>query len=93
MSNNLLIRPLITEKGTNLIAENKYLFEVDKKATKPEIKKEVEKRFKVKVLAVNTLNQKGKIRRRGRFEGKTSAFKKAIVTLRRGDKIEIFEGA
>ncbi|AFV12757.1 50S ribosomal protein L23 [Thermacetogenium phaeum DSM 12270] len=90
---DVLIRPLVTEKAVNLAQEqNKYTFYVDKRANKIEIKKAVEDLFKVKVLSVNTINVKGKKKRVGRYEGRTPERKKAIVTLRPGDKIDIFEG-
>jgi len=90
---DILIRPLVTEKSVNLAQkENKYSFYVDKRANKIEIKKAVEELFKVKVLDVNTAIVKGKKKRVGRFTGLTPERKKAIVTLRPGDKIEIFEG-
>ena len=90
---DILIRPLVTEKSVNLAQkENKYTFYVDKKANKIEIKRAVEELFKVKVLAVNTAIVKGKKKRVDRSTGLTPERKKAIVTLRPGDKIEIFEG-
>lgn len=90
---DVLIRPLVTEKAVNLAQQqNKYTFYVDKRANKIEIKKAVEDLFKVKVLSVNTINVKGKKKRVGRYEGRTPDRKKAIVTLKPGDKIDIFEG-
>lgn len=90
---DVIIRPVVTEKSVNLAQQgNKYTFYVDKKANKIEIKKAVEDLFKVKVLVVNTMIVKGKRKRVGRFRGRTPDKKKAIVTLRPGDKIEIFEG-
>lgn len=86
-------RPIITEKST--IArdeENKYFFEVDRSANKIEIAKAVEKLFKVKVLNVSTINILGKKKRMGRVAGKKRDWKKAIVTLAPGDRIEIYEG-
>lgn len=89
---DILIRPVVTEKSVNLAQqENKYTFYVDKKANKIEIKRAVEELFNVKVLAVNTMNVKGKKKRVGRSIGLTSERKKAIVTLRPGDRIDIFE--
>jgi len=72
--------------------ENKYSFYVDTKTNKIEIKKAVEELFKVTVLKVHTTSVKGKLKRMGRYAGKTPDRKKAIVTLKDGDKIEIFEG-
>ena len=86
-------RPIITEKST--IArdeENKYFFEVDRRANKIEITKAVEKLFKVKVLNVCTINVRGKKRRMGKNVGRKSDWKKAIVTLVPGSSIEIYEG-
>ncbi|MEK6656988.1 MAG: 50S ribosomal protein L23 [Nitrospirota bacterium] len=90
----LLQRPLYTEKGLNLKEkENKIVFRVKKNANKCEIKKAVEKIFKVKVDDVNTINVLGKKKRQGKFSGKTSDWKKAIVTLKKGEKLELGEGA
>lgn len=89
---DVLIRPVVSEKSLGLMEENKYTFIVDNNANKIEIKKAVEELFKVKVLKVRTLKVPGKNRRMGRYEGKTPERKKAIVTLRPGDKIEVFEG-
>ncbi|WP_258358908.1 50S ribosomal protein L23 [Moorella sulfitireducens (nom. illeg.)] len=88
----IIIQPLITEKSTGLMAENKYTFIVDRGANKIEIKNAVEKLFDVKVLKVNTLVDRGKMRRMGRFQGRQPDRKKAVVTLRPGDKIKVFEG-
>lgn len=88
----VLRRPLITEKGTALQAEGKYAFEVARGANKHQIKEAVEKAFKVKVTAVNMMTVHSKGRRVGRRMILTHPWKKAIVTLSPGDKIEIFEG-
>ena len=77
----IIIRPIITEKSNDGIQEGKYTFEVNKKATKVEIAKAVEKLFEVKVLKVNTISVKGKQKRVGVHVGKTSDWKKAIVTI------------
>jgi large subunit ribosomal protein L23 len=87
----IIIRPLITEKNTNLMALNKYSFEVDRNASKPQIKQAIEQLFDVKVVAVNTMNRRGKLRRRGREFGYMKDWKKAIVTLAEGNRIELFE--
>lgn len=88
---DILKKPLISEKSMDLVGENKYTFVVDLAANKIEIKKAVEELFKVKVDKVRTIRHKGRIKRvRGRL-GRTSDYKKAIVTLKEG-KIEIFEG-
>lgn len=89
---DIIIKPVVSEKSTNLLADNKYTFWVDTKANKVEIKQAVEDLFKVKVEKVNTMNVRGKRKRVRQFVGTTPARKKAIVTLREGDKIEIFEG-
>lgn len=88
----IIRRPLITEKAQNLTVANKYAFEVDRRANKLQIKEAIEIAFNVKVNAVNTLMMKGKLRRYGRAETKQPDWKKAIVTLAPGDKIELFEG-
>jgi large subunit ribosomal protein L23 len=88
----VLRRPLITEKSTMLQAEGKYAFEVVKTASKPQIKQAIEKAFKVEVTAVNVVTMPGKKRRLGRRELPSHPWKKAIVTLKPGDKIEFFEG-
>ncbi len=88
----VLRRPLITEKYTALQAYGKYAFEVAGEASKPQIKQAVEKAFKVEVSAVNVMTVPGKRRRRGRRKVSSSSWKKAIVTLKPGDKIEFFEG-
>ena len=91
---DIIIRPLITERSMDMISQKKYSFEVAKDATKPEIAKAVEAMFDgVKVAAVNTINMKAKNRRVRYVEGKTAAWKKAIVTLTEDSKtIEFFEG-
>lgn len=89
---DVLLRPVISEKSMGLMEENRYTFYVDTKANKIEIKNAVEKLFKVTVLSVNTITVKGKMKRLGRTQGLTPTRKKAIVTLKPGDKIEIFEG-
>ena len=77
----VIIRPVITEKSNDEMQAGKYTFEVNKKATKVDIAKAVEKLFEVKVLNVNTITVKGKEKRVGRNTGKTSDWKKAIVTI------------
>ena len=88
---DILIRPLITEKSTQLMEEGKYVFVVAKKANKIEIAKAVAAIFKVKVADVNTVNVSGKVKRMGRFVGKRSDYKKAIVKLAQGETIEFFQ--
>jgi large subunit ribosomal protein L23 len=87
----IIVRPLITEKNTNLMQFNKYSFEVDRGATKPQIKRAVETLFNVTVTKVHTMNVRGKLRRRGREFGYTADWKKAIVTLADGSRIDLFE--
>lgn len=89
---DVLRRPVITEKNTDLMAHNKYVFEVMKGANKSQIKEAVEKAFKVTVIAINVVTVPSKPRGFGRLRGHRPAWKKAIVTLKPGDKIEIFEG-
>lgn len=88
---DIIIRPLITEKSTTLMAEGKYVFEVAKAANKIEIAKAITEIFKVKVASVNTVNVEGKVKRMGRSIGKRSDYKKAIVKLAAGETIEFFE--
>ena len=90
----ILKRPLLSEKSTAVQDKlNQVAFEVDVDANKLQIQQAVEKRFNVKVTKVRTLNFKGKMKRMGRFEGRRRAWKKAIVTLAQGQKIEFFENA
>ncbi len=87
--NQILIRPIITEKSTLLEKENKYVFEVHPKANKIEIKKAFEKIYKVKPIKVNIIKLKGKPIRYGRTSGRTKSWKKAIITLKKGEKIDL----
>ena len=88
----VLRRPLITEKTTVLQERNKYAFEIADKANKHEVKVAVEKSFKVNVTKVNIVNYHGKQKKLGRRVMMTPSWKKAIVTLIPGQKIEFFEG-
>ncbi len=90
---DLIKRPLNTEK-TNIQQEtyNQVSFEVDKRANRVEIRTAIEKLFDVKVLAVRTMQVKGKVKRRGRTLGKRKNWKKAIITLMPGERIDFFEG-
>ncbi|HTB22683.1 MAG TPA: 50S ribosomal protein L23 [bacterium] len=91
---NIIVRPVVTEKANKaLMASNKVTFEVAPGANKSEIKKAIETLFKVKVLKVNTVTLPGKVRRFGAKETQQSNWKKAIATLKAGDKIALFEGA
>ena len=96
MSPYLVIRrPLVTEKSTALAMANKYIFEVDMRANKPQIKQAVEKAFSVTVTAVNVMIMKGKPRSGRRFRRRAtvgSDWKKAVVTVAPDKKIELFEG-
>jgi len=88
-------RPLVTEKMTILQDKRQYAFEVDTEANKVEIARAIEKKFNVTVESIRTLRLKGKTKsqltRRGRFAGRTSHWKKAVVTLKEGDKIDFVE--
>lgn len=86
----ILKGPHITEKTTDLAQEGKYVFQVTNGANKTEIKKAIERLYKVKVESVNILNMPSKIRRVGRSIGRLAGFKKTIVSLQKGHKIDIF---
>jgi len=88
----VLLKPLITEKGTLLAESGKYAFRVASRANKLQIKEAVELAFDVHVTKVNVMNMPGKERRVGRSKGMTSEWKKAIVTLALGERIEFFQG-
>lgn len=92
MSDNpyqIFIRPLVTEKATLLEGEHKYLFEISPQANKIEVKKAFEKIYKIKPLRVNIINIGGKKVRYGRTSGRTKTRKKAIITLKKGEKIDL----
>lgn len=90
---DIILKPIITEKSNDLTADKKYTFKVASDATKPEIAKAVEELFGVKVASVNTINVKRKPKRLRYSTGYTAAWKKAIVTLKADSKtIEFFEG-
>lgn len=88
----VLIKPLITEKSTDLAAQGKYVFKVALDATKQEIKRAIKEVYRVRPIAVHTIKVLGKQRRYRVTKGRTPTWKKAIVTLRPGEKIEIVEG-
>ncbi|MBI3596093.1 MAG: 50S ribosomal protein L23 [Nitrospirae bacterium] len=89
----VLLRPLLTEKMTKLKEEqNKVCFLVHPRSNKIEIKRAAEEVLKVKIDSVHIINTKGKRKRLGRFEGKRADLKKAILTLKKGEKLELFEG-
>ncbi|BAC07636.1 50S ribosomal protein L23 [Thermosynechococcus vestitus] len=87
---DLIKRPIITEKATVLLENNQYTFDVDRRATKPQIKAAIEELFNVKVTAVNTYHLPPKERRVGRFVGRRPRYKRAIVTLAPDSKIVLF---
>lgn len=89
---DILIRPIVTEKSTALMEQGKYTFRVPLAATKIQIRQAVEQIFKVKVQAVNTMRYEGKLKRMGRTQGRRSDWKKAVVTLKPGEAIELLEG-
>lgn len=89
---DIIVRPIVSEKSYAMIAQNRYTFEVDKRATKPQIADAVTEIFGVTVEKVNTMNVAGKPRRLRYRAGKTRSWKKAVVTLKEGDSIEFFEG-
>ena len=89
---DILIRPIVTEKSTALMEQGKYTFRVPLAATKIPLRQAVEQIFKVKVQAVNTMRYEGKLKRMGRTQGRRSDWKKAVVTLKPGEAIELFEG-
>ncbi|MDR3643134.1 MAG: 50S ribosomal protein L23 [Candidatus Doudnabacteria bacterium] len=84
----VLIQPRVSEKAGHLAGQNKYVFKIATLANKVEVKKAVENFYKVHVTQVNIIRNQGKNRTYGRTSGRTSDFKKAIVTLKKGDKIE-----
>ena len=87
---DVIRRPLITEKATNALELNQYTFEVDHRASKPDIKAAVEKLFDVRVIGISTMNPPRRTRRIGRFAGKRAQVKKAIVRLAEGNSIQLF---
>lgn len=88
---NILIKPLISEKSFGKTSENKYTFIVDRSARKNEIAASCHDLFNVTVLGVNVSNRQGKVKRTKKGEGKRSDIKKAVITLKKGDKINLFE--
>lgn len=91
MTIEILKRPLVTERSTLLKEQNKYVFEVDPRATKGQISDAVERVFRVEVTKVNTMNALGKLRRRMGRPGYQSDWKKAIVTIKKGQEIKFAE--
>lgn len=86
----VIVRPIVSEKSYAMVADNKYTFEVDKRATKQDIARAVADVFDVTVTKVNTMNVQGKPRRLRFNSGKTRSWKKAVVTIKEGDSIEVF---
>ena len=84
---DIILAPIITEKTAGMEPESKYAFKVANSANKTEIKQAIEKKFNVKVMAVNVTNSHPKKKRVGKYTGMTSKYKKAIVTLKKGDTI------
>ena len=89
----VLISPVVSEKSYGQIAQNRYTFRVHKDAHKTQVRQAVEQLFDVKVVAVNILKVQAKPKRRGLFKGTRPGWKKAVVQVREGETIEIFEGA
>ena len=89
----VLIRPVVSEKSYEQITKNQYTFQVHKNAHKTQIRQAVEELFGVKVERVNVIKVQAKPKRRGAFRGARQGWKKAVVQLRAGDTIEIFQGA
>ena len=87
---DLIVKPIVTEKATILLEQNKYVFDVVIKATKPEIKAAIEALFSVEVTKINTHRPPRKKRRVGKFMGYKPHYKRAIVTLKEGDTIPLF---
>jgi len=91
-SEDIIIEPVVTEKSNTMRESNKYTFKVDARANKKQIKKAIEDVFEVKPVKCNIINRKGKPKRVRYKIGYTSSWKKAIITLKQGDTIRIFEG-
>lgn len=93
MPQDIILRPVITEKSSRLMEQNKYTFEVHPRANKIEVRDAVSTLFKVKVVKVSTIYVRPKPKRMGAFLGKSRSWKKAVVTVAAGERIEFFEGA
>jgi large subunit ribosomal protein L23 len=89
---DIILKPLISEKAVTKMGEGKYGFKVRLDANKTEIKMAIQEIFKVTVTGVNTMRMHGKVRRSGKFIGRRSDWKKAVVQLKEGDSIKVFEG-
>lgn len=92
MPHKIILGPIVTERAHYLRAQNKYIFSVLPSANKIQVKNAIERAFNVNVLDVNTMICKGKKKKRGRIEGRRKDIKKAIVTIKEGQSIGIFEG-
>ena len=92
LAQDVIIRPIITEQSMMEMENDKYTFEVDRRANKTEVKQAVEDLFDVKVVKVNILNVRGKLKRMGRYAGYTRKRRKAVVQIQEGQSIEIFGG-
>ena len=93
LAQDVIIRPIITEQSMIEMENDKYTFEVDRRANKTEVKQAVEDLFDVKVVKVNILNVRGKLKRMGRYAGDTRKRRKAVVQIQEGQSIEIFGGS
>ena len=93
VSHDIIVRPINKKKTSRMMELGQYTFEVLQKANKIEIRKAVEEVFKVKVVRVNTIQVRSKPKRMGAFLGRSRSWKKAIITLAKGEKIAFFEGA
>jgi len=91
-AHDVIIRPIVSEKSYDLMEQNRYTFEVDRRASKPQIAVAIEEIFGVTVSKVNTMNMTGKPRRLRYNKGLSRSWKKAIVTLKEGDTIDLFAG-
>lgn len=93
MPQDIILRPVITEKSSRLMEHNKYTFEVHPRANKIVVRNAITELFKVKVIKVSTAYVRPKPKRMGAFLGKSRSWKKAVVTVAAGERIEFFEGA
>ncbi len=91
-AHDIILRPVITERSTMASAEGKYTFAVAKHATKTEIRQAIEQLFEVKVVKVNTVNVRGKLKRQGYTSGRTASWKKAVVTIDQAPKASVYTG-
>ncbi len=90
IASKILIKPWITEAATLAVDMNKYIFKVARKATKKQVEQAIEKIYKVTVISVHTINVPGKVKMRANKKGKRAGYKKAIVTLKEGDSINLY---